>query len=347
MNVVDKARASAASFIAVIACLTVAVSLAAAHVNADRPDGTIAYSSGEIWLVDADASGKSKRLTRTSDNYAPVVWSADGRWVAFERHYDGPQRDCCVEVRIVRADGRATVKLTPRGAEDADPDWSPTAPRIAFARRYGYGAIGVYVADADGSRVRRIMDNADSPAWSPDGRRIAYSSRGRTGIYVMNADGTGSRLVRRGAHSAVSWSPNGRMLLFSAVNARGSATQAWVVNVDGSGLRRVTKQCADVSYPAWSPDGRRIAFACIRTRPQTNVHDIYTANFNGTGLRQLTTNPRSDTHPAWSPDGQWIAYVGYAGEYDNGVWVMRSDGTKRQRLTSYTHDSAPSWRPGT
>ncbi|HEX2459616.1 MAG TPA: DPP IV N-terminal domain-containing protein [Vicinamibacterales bacterium] len=81
--------------------------------------------------------------------------------------------------------------------------------------------------------------------------------------------------------------------------------------------------------------------------PATNYADIYTVNVDGTGLRQLTSNPRSDTYPAWSPDGQWIAYVGYRGDFDNGLWVMRSDGTQRRRITLYTHDSVPTWEPRT
>ena len=347
MPFVDRARSSAALAIGLVACLSIGASLVAAHVEASGPEGTIAYSAGDICLVHADGSGKRRCLTRTSDNYAPAVWSADGQWLAFERRYDGPQRDCCVEVVVARADGRARFKLTPRGAEDAGPDWSPTAPRIAFARRHGYGSVGIWVANADGSRARKVMDNADSPVWSPDGRKIAYSSRGRAGIFVMNHDGRGSRLVRRGAHSNLSWSPNGRMLLFQAVDAQGSAAHVWVMNADGSGLRRITNGCANDADPAWSPDGRKIAISCIRTRPEMNDADIYTVNVDGTGLRRLTSNPRSDTYPAWSPDSRWIAYVAYSGDFDNGLWVMRSDGKQGRRLTRYTHDSVPTWQPHT
>ena len=327
--------------IGLVICLGVAASLADAEVRADRPSGRIAYSDGGICLVNADGSGKRRCLTRTSDNYAPVVWSPDGQWLAFERHYDSPKRDCCVEVLVVRADGRARVKLTPRGAEDAEPDWSPTAPRIAFTRRYGYSSLGVYVANADGSRARELMRNAAEPSWSPDGRRIAYTITIRPGIYVMNPDGTRPRLLRRGPGAEIEWSPDGRRLLFTASTA-GFEQHVFVMNADGSGARRLTRQCASDLNPTWSPDGRKIAFTCSRTA--SSYEDIYAVNVDGTGLRRLTSNPRGDMYPAWSPDSQWIAYVGYKGE-ENGVRVMRSDGTGHQRITLSTHDSVPTWAP--
>lgn len=338
-----KARHGTSVALGLAGSLCLAVTVAAADVRADRPAGRIAYSTGEIWLVNADGSGNRKRLTRTSDNYAPVVWSADGRWLAFERRYDGPRRDCCVEVLIMRSDGRGRVRLTPSGAEDAQPDWSPTAPRIAFTRRYGYSPLGLYVANADGTQARRIMANASDPKWSPDGRKIAFSTAARDGVHVMNADGTGARLVLGGLANDVSWSPDGTRLVFSRPSAR--ATSTFVVNANGSGLRRVAKRCAEASSPAWSPDGRAIAVMCIRRAPAKNQPDIYTVNTDGTHLRQITSNPSGDYFPAWSPDGRWIAYVGYRGDFDNGVWVVRSDGTQRRRLTPFTHDSVPSWEP--
>jgi hypothetical protein len=83
-----------------VGCLGIPASLASAEIRTERPPGRVAFSAGDIWLIHADGSGKRKRLTSSSDNYAPIVWSADGRWLAFERSYDSSQRDCCVEVRM-------------------------------------------------------------------------------------------------------------------------------------------------------------------------------------------------------------------------------------------------------
>ncbi len=300
-------------------------SFANAQSGTSRPAGRIAYSDGDICLVNAGGSGARRCLPRTYDNYAPVAWSADGRRLAFERHYDSPRRDCCVEVLIMGADGRGKVRLTPRGMEDSGPAWSPVAPRIAFTRRKGYSAPGIYVANADGSDARDLRRDASEPAWSPDGRKIAFMAvrQGVSGTYVINADGTGVGLVRRGVWGA-QWSPDGRSLL---VVGPGITKHVLVMNVNGSGLRRLTRSCQEDYNAAWSPDGRKIAFTCYRKN-----EDIYTINVDGTGLQRLTSNPKSDSYPAWSPDGQWIAYVGYKGG-ENGVWVMRSDGTLHRRIT--------------
>ena len=154
----------------------------------------------------------------------------------------------------------------------------------------------------------------------------------------MNADGTGSRLVQRGAWGPVAWSPDGRLLLVVSPGLK-----MFVMSADGSGLRRVTTRCDSQHSAAWSPNGRKIVFTCVRTA--TSISDIYTVNVDGTDLRRLTSNPRSDEYPAWSPDSLWIAYVAYKSLDDNGLWVMRSDGTQRRRLTPSTYDSVPTWEP--
>jgi Tol biopolymer transport system component len=131
-----------------------------------------------------------------------------------------------------------------------------------------------------------------SPAWSPDGRKIAFVSNSE--IYVMNADGSEQRtLTQRGAQPL--WSPDGRKIAFVSVRD-GKYDEVHVMNADGSGKRNLTHNPAPDGAPAWSPDGRRIAFQSWRGA------DLYVMNADGTGQRNLTRTPGArEFGIAWSP----------------------------------------------
>jgi len=173
---------------------------------------------------------------------------------------------------------------------------------------------------ADGTRVRRLAHDSycyDNAAWSPDGRRMAFL-RYRTG-------------------------------------GLGSKYSIWAMNVDGTGLRRLTNGNRDHD-PAWSPDGMTIAFA--RNYPEA----IWLMNADGSDQRQLTT-PRQDTDsgdeedfgPDWSPNSKWIAFsrvhephMGRTGgtRYRIDIYVIGTDGTGLRRLTRLAGmNSWPAWSP--
>jgi dipeptidyl aminopeptidase/acylaminoacyl peptidase len=215
----------------------------------------------------------------------------------------------------------------------------------------------------DGSGRTTIVDRGDHPTWSPDGARIAYTepSSNGTHIAIVNADGSGRFLPAglRPADSQPSWSPDGTEIAFvRPVPNVGhfGVFEIHVMNVDGTGQKRVTDSRADglgldATDPAWSPDGTKIVFT--RTiRPEEGHlvdQEIYVINADGSGLKRLTNNPTTaaaanDLSPAWSPDGTQIVFSSRRNE-EYGVHVMNADGTGLHRLTDAPGGSFPVWSP--
>jgi Tol biopolymer transport system component len=190
------------------------------------------------------------------------------------------------------------------------------AGRIAFVSDRD-GTPKIYVMNADGSGVVRLTNSphADSrPAWSPDGRKIAFARAGDStacGIYVMNADGSGlARMTTACGDITPTWSPDGGRIAFAKWTLGSLSTGIYVMNADGSGVTRLTESLLD-EYPAWSPDGRRIAFNSTTENYGDWFTQVYVMDADGTGIRRLTT-PGSggfaESGPAWSPDGSRIVF---------------------------------------
>ncbi|MGH7475318.1 MAG: hypothetical protein ACRELD_03445 [Longimicrobiales bacterium] len=207
--------------------------------------------------------------------------------------------------------------------------------------------------NVDGSGARRLIREDGRQGlldWSPDGRRIAFSSTrdGNWDIYVMNGDGSGVR--RLTDHPAIDdgprWSPDGRSILFNS--SRGSRWGIYLMDSEGGEIRHLTKHHqmnvlgpaagrADgvlrlAVAPAWSPDGRRIAFDSTRD----GNWEIYTMAADGSDVRRLTTDAADDTRARWSPDGRRIAFQSWRHGGGMEVFVMNADGTDVRRLTFTT-----------
>ncbi len=247
--------------------------------------------------------------------------------------------DAVYQIVVMNADGSEVTRLTndsDLGEQNTSPNWSPDGTKIAF--QHG-GLLGgsIFVMNADGTERTHILGGTPgggrlAPDWSPDGSQIALASFMNT-IHVMNADGTGLKIVAENPRGAGNpdWSPDGNRIAFHRV-VDGNF-EIFVVNEDGTGLLNLTNHPGGDEVPAWSPDGSKIAFARGEVGGGSS---IFVMNADGTDQIRLTDNG-GDSSPTWSPDGTRIAFRG-----PDGIYVMNADGSKRTRIHEGS-SHAPDW----
>lgn len=214
----------------------------------------------------------------------------------------------------------------------------------------------IALIDLATSALRRLTDDPStydgSPAWSPDGSRIAFfrgPPLGPSHLYVMDADGTALRQLTEGNGSDrnPAWSDDGTRIAFARSGNDGY--EVYVMDADGSNVTAVTSVAAESApSPAWSPDRSMIALDVNGA--------IHVMSADGSGLRRLSPElPEGvlDQDPAWSPDGAQIAFMRYTNDdvadaaEDGDIWIVDVDGTDTIRVTrGPAIDGWPEWVSG-
>jgi TolB protein len=222
----------------------------------------------------------------------------------------------------------------------------PFNTRIAYVSKSGGALKEVYFSHLDGSEKSQVTNNRSinlSPAWSPDGRMLLYTSYkdGQRSLYLYDlAAGRETRIAERsGSSIGGKWSPDGQTI--AVAFERAGNTDLYLVDRSGKTLRRLTEDKGIDVSPAWSPDGNRLAFVSNRSgSPQIYIMDVAGAN-----VRRLTYSGSYNTSPDWSPKGDRIAYTGrVAGRFQ--IFTIGVQGGDPQQLTSGSGDNEdPSWAP--
>ena len=217
--------------------------------------------------------------------------------------------------------------------------------RIAYVTRGG-GRYTLRVADADGEGGQVALNSPEpiiSPAWSPDGRELAYVSfeSQKAVVYSQEvASGKRRSLANfRGSNSAPAWSPDGQTIALTLSREGGS--QLYLMNRNGEGLRRITNTSAIDTEPAFSPDGRLLYFVSDRGGgPQ-----VYRMPAGGGAAERVTFSGAYNISPAISPDGRTLAYVTRQGNAFKLMTMDVAGGGSPQAITDTTDDESPSFAP--
>jgi Tol biopolymer transport system component len=283
--------------------LALVVSQLAAAATGAQNGNVLVFTSlrggnAALYVANRDGGG-ARRLTPAGVGayQGDAAWAPDGSRVVFT----------CgnFELCVASADGSGAARLTkstwPDGwGYDFEPAWSPDGTEIVFSRTRGGRSSGLWVVGADGTGLRRLVDNAGnegSPEWSPDGLRIAYTTDAGTGndLYVVDRDGANVRRLTSGKafETDPDWSPDGTTIAYARGTAGSLTSEVWLMRASGGGQRRLTVG----GEPSWSPDGSFLFLSA----PQGNDAEIFRVRANGSARTRLTNRAGGDYTPQLRP----------------------------------------------
>jgi TolB protein len=250
-------------------------------------------------------------------------WSADGSKLVFESTRDGK-----FAIYTIQTDGSGLTKLTTGEANDEQPRWSRDGRQIVFISDRD-GLTQLYLMDANGENQRRLTRGKEIdflPELSPKNDLVVFMSQPEKGmavqdIYVIRIDGSGRRRLSEpnGSNESPRWSPDGKKILFSRtpmekkfykdisrqeMMAIRNSGEIYVMNRDGSGIKRLTNNQTKDCCAQWSSDGKTIFFQSTRDGSPT----LYAMSADGSNVRKVA-GENLNPEPSISRDGRFFAYT--------------------------------------
>jgi TolB protein len=332
--------------------------------------GALAANNGRLvvygWLEDTRNTGNPQVLAKQYNEAASqemartvahrfadeIIYRLGGgiNGIAETKIYFVSSRTGTKEIWAMDYDGQNQHPITHLGGISLSPRPSPDGTRLAFASLGKEGwAIRIYSLE-----LNRLVSfpagvaggSNQTPAWSGDGSKIAFSSS-RTGdpeIWVASSSGGGPRRITafRGPDVAPTWNPRTNAQI-AWVSGRTGLPQIYVMEQDGSSIQRMTDGGYAVS-PNWSPNGQFLTFSWNRKYGPgaPGGQDIYFMDIASKRWMQLTHDAGSNDYPSWSPDGRHIVFERSIGGHSQ-IWTMLADGTEQRPLTHAGSNFMPNW----
>jgi TolB protein len=295
---------------------------------------TINYAEWRARLADAILVGS-------------MVTRPDGRYEARFRLYDTVKQAPLggIAYTLTKDQLRATAhRIADFVYEKLTGEKGVFSTRIAYVAKRG-NRYELNIADADGLGEETALASFEpiiSPAWSPDGRRLAYVSfENKKPVVYVHSLSDGKRAVVanfKGSNSAPAWSPDGKTLAVTLSREGGS--QLFLIGPDGSGVRRLTSSSAIDTEPRFSPDGQSIYF----TSDRGGSPQIYRMPAGGGEPQRVTFEGSYNVSPRLSPDGRTLAYITRNGGRFQ-VALLDLTNKQVQIITDSDRDESPSFAP--
>ncbi len=260
-------------------------------------------------------------------------WAPDGQRIIYTSNESGTW-----QLYSADADGSDRQRLTTTQFNETFPSYAPDGKHLLFLSDRD-GNREIYIKDLDGQvcRLTETSEDEFTPAWSPDGKRIsfAFNEKDRRQSFLMDVTGENRQRFPAPEYDVIypKVSLDGTEMLVTA-RKRGSAfNQIYVMNMDGSNPRNLSRRSQPNYNGDWSPGGSRIVFVSQSPGDKTTAA-LYTVHADGSGIRKITDTEAGCFQPRWSPDGKRIVFrLGWEKDHV-GLFVMDSDGGHPVQITN-------------